>query len=108
MLYVDEIEFKPYTPSNEEELEILVEKYYKKIFGDDSLYFSVKKKMKSLAGIGSIPDGYAITLTKPFKWYIVEVELSSHPIFEHIVPQLNKFVLVLGDPNSRKSIIEEI
>ena len=108
MLFVDGVEYKTWTPSSEEELEIFVEDHSKKIFGDESLYFPVKTKLKSLGGIGSIPDGYAITLSKPYKWFIIEVELSTHPIFNHIVPQLNKFVQGLEDPRSRKNISEAL
>jgi len=108
MLYVDGVEYKICTPSSEEELEMFVEDHSKKIFGDESLYFPVKTKLKSLGGIGSIPDGYAINLSKPYKWFIIEVELSTHHIFNHIVPQLNKFVQGLRDPSSRKNITEAL
>lgn len=108
MLIVDGVEYQLWTLSNEEEFEAYVEKYSKKIFGEDSLYFSVKTRLKSLGGIGSIPDGYVLTLSKPYQWFIIEVELSSHPIFNHIVPQLNKFVQGIRDPNSRKSIVEAL
>lgn len=107
MLVVDGIEYSYFPPSSEEALEDFIEINAKRIFGEDSLYFSVKKKLKSLGGIGSIPDGYAIDLLKS-QWYLVEVELSSHPIFEHIVPQLNKFVQGIKASSSRKSIVEAI
>ena len=64
--------------------------------------------MKTLGGVGSIPDAYAITLSKPYKWYLVEVERSTHSIFGHIVPQLNKFVQGLKDPKSRRIIVESL
>ena len=108
MLIVDGVEYKTWTPSSEEELEMFVEEHSKKIFGNASLYFPVKTKLKSLGGIGSIPDGYAINLSKPSEWFIIEVELSTHPIFNHIVPQLNKFVQGLTDPSSRKNISEAL
>jgi len=87
-------------------LENLVEKNINKIFGEDILYLPLKTKLKSLSGIGSIPDGYAIGLTKPYNWYIIEIELSTHPVFDHIVPQLNKFINGLKEPKSIKNIIE--
>ena len=108
MLIVDGVEYKYWTPSSEEELETIVEGHSKRIFGEDSLYFSVKTKLKSIGGVGSIPDGYVLTLSKPRRWFIVEVELSKHPIFNHIVPQLNKFVQGIRDPNSRKSIVRAL
>lgn len=108
MLIVDGVEYKYWTTSSEEELETIVERHSKRIFGEDSLYFSVKTKLKSIGGVGSIPDGYVLTLSKPRRWFIVEVELSKHPIFNHIVSQLNKFVQGIRDPNSRKSIVRAL
>jgi len=101
MLIVDDFEYRSWIPSSEAELERFVEEHSKRIFGEDSLYFSVKTKLKSLGGVGSIPDGYVLGLSKSYQWSIVEVELSSHPIFNHIVPQLNKFVQGIKDPDSR-------
>jgi len=108
MLIVDNVQYTLYSTSNEDELETFVEKQAERIFGQDSLYFSVKTKLKSLGGVGSIPDAYAITLTKPQNWFLVEIELSSHSLFNHIVPQLNKFVQGLNDPNSRRNIVEAL
>ena len=108
MLIVDGVEYRSWTPSSEEELETLVERHSKRIFGEDSLYFSVKTKLKSIGGVGSIPDGYVLTLSEPYRWFIVEVELSKHPIFNHIVPQLNKFVQGIRDPDSRRSIVRAL
>lgn len=108
MLYVDGVKYKLWIPSKEEELENFVEKNATKIFGEDFLYLPLKTKLKSLSGIGSIPDGYAIGLTKPYKWYIIEIELSTHPVFSHIVPQLNKFIQGLKEPSSRKNIVEAV
>jgi len=108
MLIVDGVEYRSCTPSSEAELESFVEAHSKRIFGEDSLYFPVKTRLKSLGGVGSIPDGYVLNLSKPYRWSIVEVELSSHRIFEHIVPQLNKFVLGIRDPDSRKRIVRAL
>ena len=107
-LIVDSVEYRLWTSSKEEELEFFVEEHSNLIFGENSLYFSVKRKLKSLGGIGSIPDGYVLTLSEPYQWFIVEVELSSHPIFSHIVPQLNKFIQGIRDPDSRKNIVRTL
>ncbi|MBU1067139.1 EVE domain-containing protein [Patescibacteria group bacterium] len=108
MLYVDGVKYRSWVPSTEEEFEDLFEKNINNVFGEDVLYLPLKTKLKTLSGIGSIPDGYAIGLTKPYKWYIIEVELSTHPIFQHIVPQLNKFILGLKEQGSKRNIIEAI
>jgi len=108
VLYVDGVKYRPWVPSTEEEFEDLFEKNTNNVLGEDVLYLPLKTKLKTLSGIGSIPDGYAIGLTKPNKWYIIEVELSTHPIFQHIVPQLNKFIQGLRKPSSRRNIAEAV
>lgn len=109
MLIVDGVKYRSWTPEREiEEFEPFVEKYSKEIFGEETLYFSVKTKLKTLGGIGSIPDGYVIKFSKPQEWFIIEVELSKHPLFDHIVPQLNKFVQGIRNPNSRAEIVEAL
>ena len=108
MLLVDGVEYHPYRFSKEEELEDLVEVNSKKIFGEDSFYFNVKTKLKSPAGIISIPDGYAVTLTKPYRWFVVEAELSSHPVYEHVVSQLTKFINGLRNSETRRSLVTSL
>jgi len=108
MLFVDGVEYRRWNPSKEEELEEFVNACSKKIFGGDSLYFSVKRRLKSLGGVGSIPDGYVIKPSKPYRWSIVEVELSSHPVHDHIVSQLSRFTSGIRNPESRKSIVRAL
>jgi hypothetical protein len=66
----------------------------------------VKQKITSKYGIGSIPDGYVISLLKPFEWYIVEGELSIHPLHEHITNQLNRFMIGVKNPATQKELVE--
>lgn len=80
MLIIDGVKFELWTPKDEEkQFHPMVKEHSKEIFGDCSLYFDVKHKLKSRSGIASIPDAYVITLSKPYKWYVVENELSTHP-----------------------------
>jgi len=39
---------------------------------------------------------------------MVETELSSHPLYEHVIPQISKFVKALENPQNRKGIVEVI
>ncbi|RJS68687.1 hypothetical protein CW714_09730, partial [Methanophagales archaeon] len=39
-----------------------------------------RSKIETKAGIGSIPDGFVLSLTGD-KWYIIEVELADHPLY---------------------------
>jgi hypothetical protein len=83
----------------------MVKKYSKEIFGEDSLYFDVKHILKTISGIGTIPDAYVICLSRR-EWYVVENELASHPIYDHIVKQLTKFINGIENQNTKTQIID--
>lgn len=99
----DGVSYLPHKYKDEIELENLVRKHIEFIFGNNSLFFE-KSKIKSRAGIGSIPDGFVL-LPLEQKWYIIEVELSQHPLYEHIVPQISKFYSAIKDPTTRRELI---
>ena len=65
---------------NEEELERTVVNFSDTIFGDNTVYFDVKRKVKSKKGqLGAVPDGYIISLVgNSLKLFIVENEISEH------------------------------
>jgi hypothetical protein len=103
MLLIDGIKYNLFIPANETALEQFVENNYKHIFGQDSIYLP-KKKIKSKAGIGVIPDAFVIYFDPKPVWCVLEVELSSHPLYEHIFPQLTKFKRAVEDNMSKKSL----
>ena len=105
LLSVDGVEYIEHRPESEKELETYIQQFASQIFDQDIIYLPVKTKLKSPSGIGSIPDAYALRLTPP-KWSIIEVELSTHPVFEHIVPQLNKFAQGLKEQQSKRHLVE--
>jgi len=105
MILIDGVRYHLWTPQNEEkEFHPIIKENHKEIFDQDSVYFDLKPKLSSKAGIAAIPDAYVISLSKPFKWYIVEIELASHPLYEHIVSQLTKFFNGIKNPQSRNEI----
>jgi len=107
MLTIDGVRYYLWTPQDEEnEFHPLVKEHYKQIFGEGSFYFDVKHLIKSPSGIGSIPDAYVIRLSKPAEWYVVENELSSHPVYDHVVKQLTKFINGIENQNSRNQILD--
>jgi len=108
MLVVDGVRYRLWTPEKESEFELFVKEHTKDLFGEDSIYFDLKQKLTSEAGVGSIPDGYVMTLSETPRWYVIEVELSSHPLYEHIVPQLSKFIHGIRSHESRREIIEAL
>jgi predicted transport protein len=107
MLIIDGVKYKLWTPKDEEkEFHPMVRARSKEIFGEDSIYFDVKRVLKTVSGIGSIPDAYVIALSKPHRLYVVENELATHPIYDHIVKQLTKFINGIGNQNARSQIID--
>lgn len=108
MLLIDGAKYLETPPKDEDELEKMVEEHAQDIFGEDSLYFDKKYKLKSLAGVGSIPDGFAITFGSAQQWHIVEVELSSHDPYSHVTPQIDKFLNGINNQNTINGLINEL
>ena len=108
VVLVDGVEYRLIRPDNEQALEDAVKLNHTYIFGHDSLYFDLKRKMKSTAGVATIPDGYVILFDPKPRWCIVEVELSSHPLYDHVVAQLTKFNRAIENTGTRRQIIEHL
>ncbi len=103
IVLIDGVKYSYITPENEAVLEGQIEENYKHIFGENSIYFP-KKKIRSKAGIGTIPDAYVIIPGKKLTWCILEVELASHSVYDHVFLQLSKFKGAIEDSGSRKKI----
>jgi len=93
----------------EEELESLMEKNYKLLFGNKTIFIQ-KSKIKT-EGLGdSIPDGFLVDLrdaNNP-QIYLIEVELEVHDFYRHIFPQITKFIAFFNSSESRKRLIEKL
>ena len=106
VILIDGVRYILKNPDSEDNLEKTIEKNYKYIFGENSFYFNLKRKLKSKSGIGSIPDGYLIIFNSIPEWCILEVELASHPLYDHIIPQLTKFIRGIEDISTKNSLID--
>ncbi len=106
IVLIDGVRYRLVIPDNEAVLEEAIKSNFQHIFGPDSFYLDVKKLIKSKAGIASIPDGYVILFEAKARWCILEVELASHSIYDHIVPQLTKFNRGIENSSSRKKLVE--
>lgn len=107
-LLIDGVRHKLWTPKIEAELEAIIQEHAKDIFGEDSIYFNIKQKIKSKAGTGSIPDGYVIIVGDEPGWYIVEVELTSHDPYGHILSQMTRFIHSISNVSSQNEIVDAI
>ncbi len=106
-MVVDEVPFHLWKPDSEQAFERLVGLQVRRIFGEDSeSFFDLKQRLRSKAGIGSIPDGYVITFTGTPRWHVVEVELASHPPYEHATPQLARFKSAIANIEEQRRIAE--
>lgn len=108
ILVIDGVKYEAWTPTSEGEFERMVKEHAQDIFGEQSIYLDIKHKLKSKSGIGSIPDGYVIVFGEQPHWHIVEVELSSHPLYEHIVPQVSRFISGIKNPSTQKDIVSAL
>lgn len=86
------------------EFEKIVFTQYKHLFGENSILFT-KKKIQTATNIGSIPDAFVIDFEKE-KWFIVEIEISNHNVYSHIVPQLTKFSSALNNLQTIKQLVK--
>ncbi len=103
MIVFDGRRFIEATFVNEDEIEQVVFENAEYIFGADSILLP-KSIIRSADGFGTIPDGYAIDFATR-RWFIVEVELSSHPVWTHIVRQVSQQIVASMQPGSRELII---
>lgn len=102
MLLINGEKYERWIPNNERIFEEIIKEHYHEIFGDNSFYVDLKHKLHG-AEIASIPDAYVIT-TNPDKLWIVEIELSTHDVYQHIMPQLGKFLAGLKKLSTRDSL----
>lgn len=108
MLLIDGVKYEEWTPPNEDDFERVVKEHTQTIFGQQSIYLDLRQKLRSRSGIGSIPDGYVVYFGDSPNWHIVEVELSSHPLHEHIVSQISKFINGIKNPLALGEILGTI
>lgn len=93
ILHNDEI-FEEYEYEYEKEFEKDIVDHFKEVFGNESIYIDVKKKLNN-KNIITIPDGYLIdfSFSDSPRLYIIENELVKHDPFRHIGQQLLKFAI---------------
>jgi hypothetical protein len=107
-ILVDRVKYRLETPNDEKQLEEAVEEHSKEIFGEASVYFDLRHRLTSKSGVVSIPDGYVISWSDHLEWFIVEAELATHPLHEHITNQLNKFMVGIKNSNTQRELVEAL
>jgi len=103
IILIDGIRYCRYTPKSEAEFERMIVENAARIFGEEAIYLDIKKLIKTEWGQGTIPDGF-LFYPEQRRFVLVEVELSSHPVFEHISKQVNKFISAFANYKSRQKL----
>lgn len=110
ILYNDQV-YDTLTFTKEDEFEKTVERLSDFLFGAQTIYISVKKRIRA-KDIVTIPDGYLLdmTIVEDPKLFIIENEIVRHDPFQHIGIQLLKFVTSFDESKVaiRKFLMEEI
>ncbi len=104
MLLQDGVRYLLYKYKNEGELERIVFEHSEMMFGSDSVLFS-RHRIKGGSGITSIPDAFLLSINDK-KWYVLEIELASHSLYEHVVVQINKFNTAIKNPRTRSELVD--
>jgi len=107
LILIDSVKYRLMDYENEEELKEIVKEHTKEIFGVGSMYFDLKSRMVSENEIMSEPDGYLIDFSNDTFW-IVEIELSTHDLYGHIVEQLTRFINNIEDAENQKMVTDKL
>jgi len=96
--------------ATEKEFEEEIIQSSKLLFGKNTVYINAKKKIESKSLGGVVPDGFFFDFSdiNDPKFYIVEVELSTHSFFNHIFPQVTKFFAFFKNNKLQKSLIDKL
>jgi hypothetical protein len=90
----DSVVYERHRFNLERELEEVVFANHQFLFGRQSIFFD-KRMMRTVHGVGTIPDGFVID-PRNEKWYVVEIELAHHHVYNHILSQIVRFQNALG------------
>lgn len=109
ILLKDGIVYELHEYDNEEELQEFVYKHWEKIFGTGTLIFPGERigAARGQKGAKGIPDFFVLDLNRK-KWFIIEVELSSHDPDDHIIPQITSFMRAWKKPDSLHDLQKKI
>lgn len=108
MILIDGVKYRLWVPEKEvEEFHPIIKEHHKDIFGDNTIFIE-GSKLKAQTGIGAIPDGFVIEINRRPKWHIVEIELSAHEIYRHIVNQVGRFIIGIKNTETQQQLVENI
>src|SRR3989338_5762000 len=100
-------EYSLYDFENESEFEKAVVENQKYLFGQDSIYIDVKRRIGRDNHRG-IPDAFLIDFydTKKPQLYIIENEIASHDVYSNITEQIARFgTSIISSANQIRNVL---
>lgn len=97
--FYSKVQFK-----TEEEVEKVVARNFKLLFGDYSILLP-KSLIRTSGGKGTVPDGIIVDF-KGNRWFILEVERGDHETWGHIAPQVSKQLVAVMNRETKNKITE--
>lgn len=93
--------------SDEAELEAVVERHSKLLFGTSTIFLSKKMLVRTGDERGTIPDAFVIDYENG-DWYLVEVEVIGHGVWRHIVPQITNQIVACLNQETRNLLTDRV
>lgn len=90
---------------NEAEIEQVFLEHYQVLMGVNVVLLP-KSGIQTAGGSGTIPDAYAFDLDNN-TWYLIEVELLHHGVWQHIVRQISMQLTAARDSRSQEKILDK-
>jgi hypothetical protein len=90
---------------NEAEIEQVFFEHYQVLLGANVVLLP-KSGIQTTGGAGTIPDAYAFDLDNN-TWYLIEVELLHHGVWQHIVRQVSMQLTAARDSRSQEKILDK-
>lgn len=90
---------------NEGEIEQVFFEHYQVLMGANVVLLP-KSIIQTSDGSGTIPDAYAFDLDNHC-WYLIEVELLHHGVWQHIVRQISMQLTAARDARSQEKILDK-
>jgi phenylpyruvate tautomerase PptA (4-oxalocrotonate tautomerase family) len=106
-IILNDNEYSLYDFDNEAEFEKAVVENQKYLFGKDSVYVDIKKKIGKDSHKG-IPDAFLIDFYDPKRpqLYIVENEIASHDVYSNITEQIARFgASIVSSANQIRNVL---
>jgi len=61
----------------------------------------------TMSGKGGVPDGFVFNFQE-YEWYVIEAELLTHGVWNHIAEQIIRFVVATQNPQAQRIVRDRL